>query len=141
MVRTSVAARTKAQSRSATVQNAVRGARVPASREEDVKSPAQRRLRKGPGVRLWGYVRRHEDIQDNAAGSELLPQDISLWYDRTHSRFQVISDQKVIDDLAPVEFGQFVRALRFSTTQILFKFENSHDGTTGRPVRVWSTPI
>jgi hypothetical protein len=101
---------------------------------------ATNRPYKGPGVKLWGFVRRHQDVQEKAAGSELLPQDIAIWFDRKRSRFEIVAERKVIDDLAPMEFVQFVRALRYSTTQILFKFENRSDGTDGRPVCVWSRP-
>jgi hypothetical protein len=141
MVRSSVAAQSKAQSRSAPREDPS-PAMLAAPTEENAKTArAARRPRKGLGMRLWGFVRRHEDTLDNVAGSELLPQDIEIWYDRKRCRFQVISAQKVIDDLAPVEFVQFVRALRYSSTQILFKFDYHQDGTAGRPVRVWSPPI
>ena len=65
-------------------------------------------------------------------------QDIAICYDRIRCRFQIMSDEAVIDDLAPVEFVQFVRALRYSTNQILFKFENQNDGSAGRPICVWN---
>jgi hypothetical protein len=102
---------------------------------------ATNRPHKGPDVKLWGFVRRHEDVQEKAAGFDLLPQDIAIWFDRKRSRFEIVAARKVIDDLAPMEFVQFVRALRFSTTQILFKFENRSDVTDGRPVRVWSAAL
>jgi hypothetical protein len=102
---------------------------------------AAKQPHKGPGVKLWGFVRRHEDTREKAAAFELMPQDIAIWYDKKRNHFEIVSDHKVIDDLAPVEFVQFVRALRYSTTQILFKFENRCDGTAGQPVCVWSTPI
>jgi hypothetical protein len=137
MYRPRVAAKSKARSREATLKN-----RIEADNDDPTSSGSlTRRQRTGPGVRLWGFVRRQVDAQETTPGSDLLPQDISLWYDRNDSRFQVISDQKVIDDLAPIEFAQFVRAMRFSTNQVLFKFENRQDGTSGRPIRVWSRPI
>lgn len=142
MVRAGVAAKREAQGPGAASDEPVPA--LPAAPDDDASAATGRpvrRHRKGPGARLWGFVRRHEDAKDKTIGSELLPQDIALWYDRRHNRFQVVADHKVIDDLAPVEFVQFVRALRFSATQILFKFENRHDGTAGRPLRVWSAPL
>ena len=142
MYRPRVAAKSKARSRGAILEDRIQAARTTAKTDDptDSGSPA-RRQRTGPSVRLWGFVRRQEDVQEKAPGSDLLPQDISLWYDRNVSRFQVISDKKVLDDLAPIEFAQFVRAMRFSTNQVLFKFENRQDGSSGRPIRVWSRQI
>jgi hypothetical protein len=142
MYRPRVAAKSKARSREATLKNRIEAAPTAADNDDPTSSDSlTRHQRTGPGVRLWGFVRRQEDAQETIPGSDLLPKDISLWYDRNESRFQVISDQKVIDDLAPIEFAQFVRAMRFSTSQVLFKFENRQDGTSGRPIRVWSRPI
>jgi hypothetical protein len=117
---------------------------APADQAEDVmlakSEPASERPRqRAAGVRLWGFVRRQEDVREKTP--ELLPQDIVIWYDNKRCRFEIVSDQTVVDDLAPVEFVQFVRALQYSTTQILFKFENRHDGSVGRPVCVWLAPL
>ena len=68
---------------------------------------------------------------------ELTESDVSLWLDRERYRFLVVVDKVVTDDLAPIEFVQFVRELRHSTTQILFKFETRLDGSVGRPFCVW----
>jgi len=89
------------------------------------------------GALLWGFVRRSDDVQDRVSEVGLLPHDIAIWYDDKRCRFQIASHNKEIDDLAPVEFVQFVRALRFSPSQVLFKIENHHDGSSGRPVCVW----
>jgi hypothetical protein len=138
MYRPRVAAK-KARSRGAIVEDRIQAARTATATHDSTSSdPSTRHPRTGPGVRLWGFVRRQEDAQEKMSDANLLPQDISLWYDRNDSRFQVISDKKVIDDLAPIEFA---RAMRFSTTQVLFKFENRHDGSSGRPIRVWERPI
>ena len=88
-------------------------------------------------MRLWGFVRRHEDAHQKTSAAELLMQDIAICYDRIRCRFQILSDEAVIDDLAPVEFVQFVRALRYSNNQILFKFD-LNDGSAGRAVCVWN---
>lgn len=111
----------------------------PSQADVDDKPSPPKRPHKGPGVKLWGFVRRHEDARETAVQSELMPQDIAIWYDKKRSRFEIVADHKVIDDLAPVEFVQFVRALRYSNNQILFKFDNRVDGTAGRPVSVWSS--
>ena len=101
--------------------------------------PARERQRtRAAGVRLWGFVRRQQDMREPTPA--LLTQDIAIWHDRKRGRFQVVSDEKVVDDLAPIEFVQFVRALRYSAVQKLFKYENQHDGTAGRAVMVWATP-
>jgi hypothetical protein len=46
-----------------------------------------------------------------------------------------VADEKLMDDLAPIEFIQFIRAFRHSTTQILFKFR--YDGSARQPYMVW----
>lgn len=144
MVRSNVAASSSARSRNHKAEKPAQPAATTGQNDKAQapdKRPAVRQRPKGaPGVRLWGFVRRHEDAREKTAASELLTHDIAIWYDEKRCRFQVVSDHKIIDDLAPSEFVQFVRALRYSTTQILFKFENRHDGTAGRPLCVWSTP-
>ncbi len=64
-------------------------------------------------------------------------QEVGLWLDQENCRFLIAVDKIVIDELVPIEFAQFVRALRHSTTQILFKFEIRDDGSV-RPFNVWS---
>ena len=93
-----------------------------------------------PRSRLWGFVRSNDGGIDEAGGKRLdmTPQDIGLWLDERRCRFLIAANKKVIDDLAPIEFAQFVRKLRHSTTQVLFKYETRHDGTAGRPRCVWS---
>ncbi len=142
MVKSSVAALSPATSRKHKSENHPARPSAAADQDEKIKliqkEPAPKRPKQRlAGVRLWGFVRRQEDVHEK---TELLTQDIAIWYDKKRGRFQIVSEQKVVDDLAPVEFVQFVRALRFSATQILFKFENRHDGSVGRPVCVWSQP-
>jgi hypothetical protein len=68
---------------------------------------------------------------------DMAPQDIGLWLDERRCRFLIAADKRVIDDLAPVEFAQFVHKLRHSTTQILYKYETRYDGVAGRAYCVW----
>jgi hypothetical protein len=117
------------------------GHATPADDASAFAPTAPNRPHKGPGAKLWGFVRRHEDIRDKVTAFAMMPQDIAIWYDKKRNRFEIVADHKVIDDLAPVEFVQFVRKLRYSATRILFKFESRSDGTAGRPVCVWSAPI
>jgi hypothetical protein len=102
-----------------------------------VKGAPRKRQQPVPsGSRLWGFVRREEVGREKDPG--LMPDDFAIWYDSKRCRFVIVADKTLIDDLAPVEFVQFVRELRHSTSQSLFKFENRHDGSAGRPIRVWS---
>jgi hypothetical protein len=86
-------------------------------------------------ARLWGFVRRGK--VESQKGVILSESDVSLWLDQQRCRFLVVAEKVVKDDLAPVEFVQFVRELRHSTSQVLFKFEILHDGKVGRPFCVW----
>jgi hypothetical protein len=86
-------------------------------------------------ARLWGFVRRGR--MERGEKAELSISDTSLWLDRERCRFLIVAEKVIKDDLAPVEFVQFVRELRHSTSQVLFKFEMRHDGTVGRPFCVW----
>lgn len=61
--------------------------------------------------------------------------DIGLWLDEKRCRFLVVADKKLMDDLAPIEFIQFIRAFRHSTTQILYKFR--YDGAGRQSFMVW----
>lgn len=88
-----------------------------------------------PQARQWGFIRRMESGDGNDPASSA--QEVELWLDEEKCRFLIAVDKIVIDDLAPIEFAQFVRALRHSTTQILFKFEIRNDGSV-RPYNVWS---
>jgi len=93
-------------------------------------------------ARLWGFV-RHFDFGDALKGEdgksvELAEQDASLWWDGERQRFLIVSENRIIDDLAPLQFIQFVRELRDVTNRILFKFERKQDGSAGRAQRVWA---
>jgi hypothetical protein len=94
------------------------------------------------GARLWGFV-RHFDFGEALKGEdtksvELAEQDASLWWDGERQRFLIVSENRIIDDLAPLQFIQFVRELRDVTSRILFKFERKQDGSAGRAQRVWA---
>jgi hypothetical protein len=88
-----------------------------------------------PNARLWGFVRHTRDRMER--DPELKETDVRLWLDGDRCRFLVARNRVVKDDLAPIEFVQFVRELRHSTTQLLFKYETRGDGAVGRPVCVW----
>jgi hypothetical protein len=88
-----------------------------------------------PDARPWGFIRR--GTVPNGEDPVPMESDVSLWLDRERYRFLVVADKVVKDDLAPIEFVQFVRELRHSTTQILFKYEIRLDGSVGRPFSVW----
>jgi hypothetical protein len=87
------------------------------------------------GARLWGFIRHGHAKKDEP---KLTETDISLWYHQEHCRFFILADKGVKDVLAPVEFVQFVRELRHSTSQVLFKFEIHLDGSVGRPYCVFA---
>jgi hypothetical protein len=87
------------------------------------------------GARLWGFIRHGQPKKEPV---KLTESDISLWYHQEHCRFFVLADKGVKDVLAPVEFVQFIRELRHSTSQVLFKFETGLDGSVGRPYCVWA---
>jgi hypothetical protein len=105
--------------------------------------PRPERKEKIPeSARLWGFVRQLslEEALNGEASDGTTPSepDTSLWWDVERHRFLVVSQDLVIDDLAPLQFVQFVRELRDVTNRILFKYERRQDGSTGRAHRVWS---
>jgi hypothetical protein len=91
--------------------------------------------------RLWGFVRelQLEDVLkgDGDKNATLMSTDTTLWWDDVRHRFLIATDEKVIDDLSPLQFVQFVRELRDITNRILFKIERRPDGSAGRTHRVW----
>jgi hypothetical protein len=105
--------------------------------DESDDAKGQDEQRKMPqDARLWGFIRHGK--APRGEDPKLTESDISLWFDQECCRFFILADKVVKDDLAPIEFVQFVRELRHSTTQILFKFETRLDGSVGRPYCVWS---
>ena len=90
----------------------------------------------------WGFVRNLDTGDDLAAraASNHAPteRDATLWWDKERSRFLVVMNDRIIDDLAPLQFVQFVRQLRHASSRILFKYERRPDGATGRAARVWA---
>jgi hypothetical protein len=107
------------------------------------EKPRPERKEKIPETaRPWGFVRHLslEEALNGEASDDTAPSepDTSLWWDVDRHRFLVASQDLVIDDLAPLQFVQFVRELRDVTNRILFKYERRQDGSTGRAHRVWS---
>jgi hypothetical protein len=90
-------------------------------------------------ARLWGFVRRTANENDNSVG--LRDTDVALWLDEESYRFLVAAGRAVKDDLAPMEFIQFIRKLKHSHSQTLFKLGNSFDRTPRRATVVWSRPV
>jgi hypothetical protein len=93
-------------------------------------------------ARLWGFVRELEleDVLkgDGDKNATLLSTDTTLWWDDVRHRFLIATDDKIIDDLSPLQFVQFIRELRDMSNRILFKIERRPDGSAGRPHRVWA---
>jgi hypothetical protein len=93
-------------------------------------------------ARLWGFVRELEleDVLkgDSDKNATLLSTDTTLWWDDVSHRFLIATDDKIIDDLSPLQFVQFIRELRDMTNRILFKIERRTDGSAGRAHRVWA---
>jgi hypothetical protein len=88
---------------------------------------------------LWGFVRRTANDKDDSA--VLRETDIRLWLDEKRYRFLVAAGPLVKDDLAPLEFVQFIRELKHSTSQTLFKLGNSFVRSPRRATPVWSRPV
>ena len=106
------------------------GPQVPAE-QEDKRLPEK--------VRLWGFVRRTaNDKDDNAV---LRDTDVGLWLDEPRCRFLVAAGQAVKDDLAPLEFIQFIRELKHSHSQTLFKLGSTFERSPRRATPVWSRPM
>ena len=91
-------------------------------------------------ARAWGFVRNLQIAPTTREQSrEVKPaeKDVTLWLDEERYRFLVATDQRVIDDLSPLQFVQFVRQLRHVTSRILFKYERQPNGSA-RALRVWA---
>jgi hypothetical protein len=88
---------------------------------------------------LWGFVRRTANEKDDSAG--LRETDVALWLDETRYRFVVAAGRAVKDDLAPLEFIQFIREFKHSRSQTLFKVGNSFERSPRRATPVWSRPV
>jgi hypothetical protein len=90
-------------------------------------------------ARLWGFVRRTANERDD--GASLKETDVALWLDENCYRFLVAAGRSVKDDLAPLEFVQFIRELRHSRSQTLFKLGNSFVRSPPRATVVWPRPL
>jgi hypothetical protein len=111
----------------------------------ETAADAQRRapVEKVPTTaRAWGFVR---NLRPGEGTPSELPQDlkpsendVTLWLDEERFRFLVASGQRVIDDLSPLQFVQFVRELRHVTSRILFKYDRQTSGPPQRAFRVWA---
>jgi hypothetical protein len=110
----------------------------PADPDPDPQVPEPEK-RVPEGAFLWGFVRRTANDKDDAAA--LRETDIGLWLDEKRYRFVVASGREVKDDLAPMEFIQFIRELKHSRTQTLFKLGNCFDRSPRRATPVWTRPI
>jgi hypothetical protein len=101
------------------------------------------RIEKVPSTaRAWGFVR---NLRPGQGAPSELPQnlkptenDVTLWLDEERFRFLVASGQRVIDDLSPLQFVQFVRELRHVTSRVLFKYDRQSGGPAQRAFRVWA---
>jgi len=93
-------------------------------------------------ARAWGFVRnlRPGEGPPSEQAQDIKPSesDVTLWLDEERFRFLVASGQRVIDDLSPLQFVQFVRELRHVTSRILFKYDRQSTGPTQRAFRVWA---
>jgi len=108
--------------------------------EDDPRIPAEQEDKRLPEkVRLWGFVRRTANEKDDSAA--LRDTDVGLWLDEPRYRFLVAAGQVVKDDLAPLEFIQFIRELKHSHSQTLFKLGNSFERSPRRATPVWSRPV
>ena len=102
-----------------------------AAESEDKRVPAE--------ARFWGFVRRTANEKDDSASPR--ETDVGLWLDETRYRFLVAAGRSVKDDLAPLEFVQFIRELKHSNSQTLFKLGNSFDRSPARATAVWPKPV
>jgi hypothetical protein len=91
------------------------------------------------GARLWGFVRRTANERDDSAA--LRENDVGLWLDEERCRFMVAAGKAVKDDLAPLEFVQFIRELKHSHSQTLFKVGDSFQRSPTRATPVWTRPV
>jgi hypothetical protein len=95
-----------------------------------------------PSARLWGFIRQlnvGETLDVEASNSvKQAERDVAVWWNVDGGRFLIAAEKKVVDDVSPLQFVQFVRQLRDVTSRILFKYERRSDGTTGCIYRVWS---
>ena len=90
-------------------------------------------------ARLWGFVRRTANEKDDSAS--LRETDVGLWLDEQCYRFLVTAGRSVKDNLAPLEFIQFIRELKHSRSQTLFKLGSSFQPSPRRATAVWSRPV
>lgn len=108
--------------------------------EPDVQVAAEPDEKHVPAkARLWGFVRRTANEKDDSAA--VRETDVALWLDEDCYRFLVAAGRIVKDDLAPLEFIQFIRELKHSRSQTLFKLGSSFDRTPRRATAVWTRPI
>ena len=91
------------------------------------------------GARLWGFVRRTANERDDSAA--LRESDVGLWMDEERCRFVVAAGKAIKDDLAPLEFIQFIRELKHSHSQTLFKVGNCFQRSPARATPVWTRPV
>jgi hypothetical protein len=104
-------------------------------------APPVRNQRVPDRARAWGFVRnlQHgESAKKQPRDIKPAEKDVTLWLDEERYRFLVAADRRVVDDLSPIQFVQFVRQLRHVTSQILFKYEREPNGAAGRALRVWA---
>jgi hypothetical protein len=106
------------------------------------QSPSKRREEVPESARLWGFVRELGPGQtlDIIASKKAkhAESDVGIWWDVERGRFLIAVANKIIDDVSPLQFVQFVRQLRYVTSRILFKCERHCDATIGPASRVWS---